>query len=515
MTALRLHVATVVPLTRTRLAALAVCGILALGFGRGATAQEKGEDDVTFEYGFRYDPMAFVEQSDSLQAALVRRHVFHKPRPGDDEILQKRVEEIIAEQREDGSLGKPGHDKAAKLMELADCGADPNRPEVKRAIEASLRGQEDKDGEVWIRDIRALCMFGVIDPPQVKASLQANLDREEEWNGPYKICPWGQAFYLRALWPAREIIDTTDVCRRTLTWMVEGLNDAGCVSYKDPWGLVWAAGIIDLPEAKRLVELQVRNILRGQKPDGGWGTDPYDQWSKNSLKVYQALVNHGLFDKLRELPPLPPDWRIGREIPAPEGELFTMTYDGERLWVLDREASEAIAVSPGDGSVQKRLKIPFEKPMGIGWWDDGLGVTQNGPKRVVKLNPETGEIVRELAVDKPDWCEVYDLAQVNGELWVSDGFNGMVRKIDPEGEAEPKIIDTAGVEPISLAETPDGVWEIDAFAPSIIKSDFEGKLLEWGEKPFDGRCDGLAWDGEHLWALDAKAKRICVIEKAQ
>jgi len=36
-----------------------------------------------------------------------------------------------------------------------------------------------------------------------------------------------------------------------------------------------------------------------------------------------------------------------------------------------------------------------------------------------------------------------------------------------------------------------------------------------GEKPFDGRCEGLAWDGKHLWALDNTGKRICVIEKAE
>ena len=29
------------------------------------------------------------------------------------------------------------------------------------------------------------------------------------------------------------------------------------------------------------------------------------------------------------------------------------------------------------------------------------------------------------------------------------------------------------------------------------------------EKPFDGRCNGIAHDGTHLWALDAKAQRIC------
>jgi hypothetical protein len=34
------------------------------------------------------------------------------------------------------------------------------------------------------------------------------------------------------------------------------------------------------------------------------------------------------------------------------------------------------------------------------------------------------------------------------------------------------------------------------------------------EKPFEGRCNGIAHDGKHFWALDTRGKRICAIEKA-
>ncbi len=296
--------------------------------------------------------------------------------------------------------------------------------------------------------------------------------------------------------------------------MIDGLNGAGCVGDKDPWGVVWSTSMIDLPGAKRLMELEVGNILRGQKPDGSWGDGGYDAWSMSSVKVYEGLVRHGLFEQLRKLPPLPPEWRIVREIPAPDGDRWSMTWDGESLWVLDKDGCEAIAVSPEDGSIRKSVKIPFEKPMGIGWWDDGLGVTQNGPKRLVKLDVDTGDIMQELAVDKPEWCEVYDFAKVNGELWVSDGFNGLIRKVDPSGENDPQFFGPAGPEPMVIAEAPGGVWHVDAFAPAIIKTSLDGKLLEFGEKPFGESTTGIAHDGENLWALDNGAKRICVIERA-
>ena len=91
-----------------------------------ATAQQREADTLAFEYGFRYDPMQFVENSNTLEAALVRRHVFHTPSRGDGAILQARIEEMLADQREDGRLGKPGNEKAGRLIELADLGPTRN-----------------------------------------------------------------------------------------------------------------------------------------------------------------------------------------------------------------------------------------------------------------------------------------------------------------------------------------------------------------------------------------------------
>ena len=351
-----------------------------LAFGQeSANAAVRREDDpMKLENGFRYDPMAYVRQSRTVQAALIRRQLFKSPIPEDAEIIRNRIEEIIAAQNEDGTLGDSDHDRSAALMELAELGADPNRPEVKRAIEASLRELPKQN---WIRDERALCMWGVTGLPEVKAALQAAVDNQEGWNGPYKLCPWGQDFYLNALWDGRDLVDSEELIANALTWMADGLNEVGCQSYKDPWGFVWSAGMIQTPEARRLVERLVPTILRGQRSDGSWGHEPYGSWSRNSLSVFRALVNHDLFDRLRELPPLPPDWQVSREIPTPSGDLFSLTWGANSLWVLDRKAALAIAISTDDGSVQRQVKIPFDNPAGIGWWGNGLGVTQKDPKR--------------------------------------------------------------------------------------------------------------------------------------
>ena len=148
-----------------------------LAFGQeSANAAVRREDDpMKLENGFRYDPMAYVRQSRTVQAALIRRQLFKSPIPEDAEIIRNRIEEIIAAQNEDGTLGDSDHDRSAALMELAELGADPNRPEVKRAIEASLRELPKQN---WIRDARALCMWGVTGLPEVKAALQAAVDNQ-------------------------------------------------------------------------------------------------------------------------------------------------------------------------------------------------------------------------------------------------------------------------------------------------------------------------------------------------
>ena len=87
---------------------------------------------------------------------------------------------------------------------------------------------------------------------------------------------------------------------------------------------------------------------------------------------------------------------------------------------------------------------------------------------------------------------------------------------DPAKPAQPTPRVLGGPIPVDLATDGAAVWHVDVWAPALIKSglDRHGHLLDWGEKPFDGRCDGIAFDGRRLWALDRQGKRICVIEKA-
>ena len=60
--------------------------------------------DHGIKYGFRYDAMEFAMESDSLQAALVRRVVLKQPKAGDDATIEAHFQEIFGKQHPDGAI---------------------------------------------------------------------------------------------------------------------------------------------------------------------------------------------------------------------------------------------------------------------------------------------------------------------------------------------------------------------------------------------------------------------------
>lgn len=488
-----------------RIPAVALLAVAALSSPVSALAQRTEGPQMALEYGFRHDPMDFVEHSDALDAALVRKHVFEAPQPADADILQAEIERILAQQRDDGMLAEDLKGTADRMLRLIELGVYAKRPEVQRVAELLLAEKCDEEGDnfeqVSVRGTRALILMGFGDRPEVRAAVQTMVRRQEVWNAPWKLCPWGQMLYMNALWDGRQLADTTPAIAKCLTWMTERVNAAGLMDDKDPWGLVEAAGNVALPEAKALLSRLLPLVLRGQQPDGGWGD--------HSLVVFRALVKHELFDRLRERPPLPPDWRVVRDIPVPECDFAWMACDGDRLWLCDRDVSEAVAISAEDGSVLQRLGIHVEGGRSINWWNAGLGVVQEQQKRLVKLDPNTGAVLRDVDLARAEWP--FAFAQVGDELWLYDPWFQTNWRVDPDDPEAMELFGVAGGGH-PLVPTSDGVWQMHDFAPVMVLNGPDRRLVDWAEKPF-GDSRGLASDGQHLWALDPEGGRICAIER--
>jgi hypothetical protein len=480
----------------------------------------------TTAYGFRHDPMQFVEHDRTFEGAAVRTFVFERPADGDDAVIQTKIDEVLAEQREDGAFGESLRETGQSVLALLDLGLPRGRPEVQAAVAAMRRqidagGYEPPDpgdeGLLPLEVVQALCRLGLTDVAEAAATVRWYADNPDEWLN--RGCPWGQSIILLTLWEGRGVAEVEPTLSEALSWVADNMNGAGCLSYFDPWSFVNLAGTIDRPLSRTILERQLTLILAAQGSDGGWSMPERWPTAQTSLNVFRALVKHGILDGLRDLPPLPAGWRVVRSIPAPEGDLWGLAWDGEHWWTCDHEANRAIAVSPVDGEVVQTVGLPQGNGRGLGWWDGALAVTQGcpwkkDPKRLLQVSPNTGEALREIPLDHLE--HVGGTAQVNGDLWVVDSFFGWLFRLDSEGKVVRGQVSLAGPLPTAIAADGDAVWHDDLWAPFIIKSglDVDGRFLDCIEKPFGGSINGVGWDGEHLWVLDNERKRMCAIEKA-
>jgi hypothetical protein len=300
------------------------------------------------------------------------------------------------------------------------------------------------------------------------------------------------------------------------------------LSYFDPWSFVRLAGMVDHPLTRTIVEKQLTLILRSQYPDGGW--DVPIRWATNqsSLNAFRALEKHGLLKELSHRPPLPPGWEVARSIPAPEGDLWGLAWDGEKWWICNDEIHSAIAVSPNSGEIVKKVKLPEGNGRGFGWWDGAIAVNQGSPwekdpKRLVKVDPDTGEVLQEIPLDMLNHAG--GVTQVNGNAWVVDSFFGWLMSLDASGKKVRSHVSLAGPLPVAIAPENGSLWHDDLWVPFFIKSglDHDGQYIDCIEKPFrepfapkpyGGVVRGMGYDGRNLWILDNSNKQIVMLKKS-
>jgi|TARA_Y100000310_G_scaffold336490_1_gene421160 hypothetical protein len=474
-----------------------------------------------FEYGFRYDPMHWVENDPSLHAAEVRRLVFETPKPQDKQVFAEQIDAQLSEQQDDGSIGThPLHPvliTSEALVAVAKLGASAEEPRVKRALDylVSERGYDRGLESIPASVYDAMSRFDRDDIPGLQGEVSKQIDDAEEWIHLHLQCPWTPVKGLMSLWRNRHLDDRSmATLERGFSNICEPLNAAGCAEYNDPWGYLDAAGSVDLPLGREIVAKQVPMILRSQTPDGGWG--------EHSVKVLRALTKYGLFEPLREPLPLPADWRIVHEIPIGSVDATGMTWGDGKLWVYDRQANDIVALSSTNGTIERRLKLDVEHGRYIGWRDGDLLLTQQLPteqgwmshektRRLLTIDAMTGEVQKEELLD--GLFEVKGVAQVGDQLVVADGFLNSVAFFDTNLKLERlRVLGAPGS--IELTAQDQTLWHTDWLLTEIIfRSDLSGKLLDWGTAPFQGGCAGLAFDGRNLWALDHSGHRVCMIEK--
>ncbi|MHC4984790.1 MAG: hypothetical protein ACYTFO_01410, partial [Planctomycetota bacterium] len=380
-----------------------------------ATAPVVGVVARPSEYGFRVDPMTWVENAEGLEAALVRRDVFGTATEADHAVIAAEIERLLADIAAD--TDRENYGRALDALRL---GCDPNRPEIRTAAAEYIRKDLNASGALRRGSLALASMTGWSEGDEPLKSMRAFADAPVPPPGAWD--PWIHAMALDTLHAGRELIDVRESVGRWMQVIDEGMDQIACWHKMDVWDLLSSLSRVDDPRARGIVERYIPVLLRTQGPDGGWG--------RHSPNVFRALVKHGLLDELRTKPPLPAEWRVARTIPAPEGELRTLTFDGTRFWVLDSEAKQAIALSPEDGRELKRLDLDLQRAHGLGWYDGLLAVMTgdffdaNDRPRVVLIDADRERVVKVLPFTNDIWgpsgaVQIGRLLWTSQECWVT------------------------------------------------------------------------------------------------
>jgi hypothetical protein len=109
---------------------------------------------------------------------------------------------------------------------------------------------------------------------------------------------------------------------------------------------------------------------------------------------------------------------IGKIIPINDGFPFGLAFARESLWVLRRSTSflppgSILQIDPVNGQiVGKPIQVDFD-PWSFAVTEEAIWVAKNGPAAVLRIDPETQQVVATIDVDAS-----LVAADVHG-VWVS------------------------------------------------------------------------------------------------
>ena len=509
---------------------------------------------VGVKYGFRHDPMEWINTDRSPAAARIRKCIFGQTLEGDEELVAAELAAALAKPEVAEAIANPRGPEMLFtvgwwMLDLLELECPLDHPQVVAAAAAmreqleALNGRTPEDPEKeGMMPFRALCLLGMADHPTMKAWGRELLDRmtarlaechqwTEDMQRRAEVAdpasrpparktpgwPYGFAMELNTLWVARDTMDVTDALTDGLNWIADNFDGPGRVpgmAFDEAWSMAMIPGGNGHPAAGRIALKLIPYLLRMQEADGSWGG--------HSAIAFRALVRQGLLGPLASLPPLPPDWRTVRSIPAPGESPFNIAWDGGKIWVHDLATGSASGISPTDGAVLKTIKLPEHRGcVAFGAWDGSLWVLPGDPQDEVKtlfrVSPVTGETVEQIRIDFPV-RHFAAIAKVSGRVLISDQGEGGFWMLDADGDGayhkDVEDVSLACTMPDFVSACGDDVWTLSCvWFDGIMWTNAQRELLDWGESPFGH--SGIAYDGERLWALDKENKRICVIEKTE
>jgi streptogramin lyase len=194
-------------------------------------------------------------------------------------------------------------------------------------------------------------------------------------------------------------------------------------------------------------------------------------------------------------------------LPAPGTYLCGLAWDGRHLWHSDQDAGTIVAVDPAGGSVVRALDCSRVRA-DLAYHDGRLCQVGGRPKRILLIDPETGDIVDQKQVHPP-----------SGRLCgIEMGPEGMWMCLRNPAVVQLRDFDTMSVQrELPVEGSPSGLTYVDGV---VFYSEFESGLIRAVDTVTGallaavqvvGHPTGMTWDGERLWYCDFEARRFAAI----
>lgn len=169
-----------------------------------------------------------------------------------------------------------------------------------------------------------------------------------------------------------------------------------------------------------------------------------------------------------------------------------LTFDGKTVWFASGERLNAL--NPGDGALGRAIEVPAH----AGTAFDGSHLYQLADDRIQKIEPDSGRVVATIPTPGGTGS---GLAWAEGSLWVGQHRNRKIVRVDPETGAVLRTIDCSrfvtGVTWVD-DELWHGTWEAGESDLRRIDPD-SGEVLHRLDLPPDTGVSGLESDGGDLF----------------
>jgi outer membrane protein assembly factor BamB len=197
-------------------------------------------------------------------------------------------------------------------------------------------------------------------------------------------------------------------------------------------------------------------------------------------------------------------------IAAPANYPCGLTWDGTYLWHSDQDAASIYAIDRTTGAVIRTFRCSLVR---ADLTFDGSMLCQVGgrPKRLVLVDPETGEVTGRREISPPSG-RVTGVEIGPEGLWACLRAPTVVQLRDYPAMQVTREFAVPGDGPSGLTYA-DGLVVYGEYEAGMLHAidSTDGSYV--GSTRVDGRPTGIAWDGTRLWYCDFPGRVIRAIDR--